>query len=134
MCSPVLLCVDYSQQLLQVRKTNLEKMGFTVVTATSVTAALVLLEEMPIDAVVIEYSWEGMDSGAVAFHLKRRHPRLPIILLSAYSDVPQRILSLVDDCIMKNESPRIAQVVEKLAVSDRRPAGAQQLKSYHATA
>ncbi len=135
MRSPLLLCVDHSSQFLEVRKTRLEKLGLSVVTATSVPGALAILEKMPIDAVVMDYGGEGIDSQAVAFHIRRRFPRQPIILLSAYSEIPQRILSLVDDCIMKTESPeRIAQVVQKLAGSDTQLKSTEKVKSYRATA
>ncbi|MGA2990860.1 MAG: hypothetical protein ABSD88_10345, partial [Candidatus Korobacteraceae bacterium] len=47
-------------------------------------------------AVLLEYKLEGMDAEAVAYQIKQRFPRLPIILLSAYSQMPERILWLVD--------------------------------------
>jgi CheY-like chemotaxis protein len=97
MRSPILLCVDDSPQLLQVRKAYFEHLGFSVVTATSVPTALAVLEKMAIDAVRMDYKPEGRDSEAVAFHIKHRFPQQPIILLSAFSEMPQRILWLVDE-------------------------------------
>jgi hypothetical protein len=46
-----------------------------------------------------------MDMEAIAWHTKRRFPNLPIILLSAYSEMPERILWLVDEYVMKSELP-----------------------------
>jgi CheY-like chemotaxis protein len=55
-----------------------------------------------------------MDAEAVACHIKQRFPNLPIILLSAYSEMLERILWLVREyVIMKSELPeRLAPIVE----------------------
>jgi len=37
--------------------------------------------------------------------IKQRFPNLPIILLSAYSEIPERILWLLDESVMKGELP-----------------------------
>ena len=54
-------------------------------------------EETPVAVVLLEYKLEGMDAEAMACHIKQRFPHLPIVLFSAYSQVPERILWLVDD-------------------------------------
>jgi hypothetical protein len=55
-----------------------------------------------------------MDVEAVAFHIKQRFPNLPIILLSAYCDMPERILWLVDEYVMKSELPeRLVPVIDR---------------------
>jgi two-component SAPR family response regulator len=63
------------------------------------------LEQMSVDAVFLEYRQEGMDAEAVAYQIKQRFPNLPIILLSAYTDMPERTLWLVDEYVMKSEMP-----------------------------
>ncbi len=68
MHSPVLLCVDDRPQMLQVRKANLERLGYFVMTATSVQAAIAALQNTPVAAVLVEYKSEGMDAEAVAYH------------------------------------------------------------------
>jgi CheY-like chemotaxis protein len=136
MCSPVLLCIDDRSQLLQIRKANLEPLGFSVVTATSASTAIAALEKTDIDAVLIDYKSEGMDSEAVAFHIKQRFPQQPIILLSAYSEIPERILWLVDEYVMRSEPPeRLAQVVENVTRARRkRVALAEEIMGYRAAA
>ena len=65
-------------------------------------------------AVLLEYKLEGMDVEAVACHIKQRFPNLPIILLSAYSEMPERILWLVDEFVMKSELPeRLVPIIER---------------------
>lgn len=90
MCSLV-LCVDDRSQLLQIRKANLERLGFSVVTAANTITAIAALQKMPV-AAVLEYKLEGPDAEAIAFYIKQRFPNKPIVLLSAYSDMPERVL------------------------------------------
>jgi DNA-binding NtrC family response regulator len=112
---PVLLCIDDRAQLLHVRKANLERLGFAVVTATSVPTALAVLEQTDVAAVLLDYKLEGLDAEAVAFYVKQRFPKKPVLLLSAYSDMPEGILWLVDEYIMKSEPlERLAEAVERV--------------------
>jgi DNA-binding NtrC family response regulator len=115
---PVLLYIDDRLELLRIRKTNLERLGFAVLTATSAPTAIAALEKMEVAAVVLDYKLEGLDAEAVAFHIKQRFPKKPVLLLSAYSDMPQRILWLVDEYVMKSEPlERLVEIVERLTDS-----------------
>jgi hypothetical protein len=40
--------------------------------------------------VLLEYKSEGIDAETVAFQIKQRFSNPPIVLLSAYSDMPER--------------------------------------------
>jgi two-component SAPR family response regulator len=56
-----------------------------------------------------------MDVEAVACHIKKRFPELPIILLSAYCEMPARIPWLADDYIVKGETPeRLVPILERV--------------------
>jgi CheY-like chemotaxis protein len=99
------LCIDDNPQLLQLRKAALESYGYGVEIASNGAAALDTLKKVSVAAVLVEYKLEGMDAEAVAFHIKQRFPSVPVILLSAYSEVPERILWLVDEYVMKSELP-----------------------------
>jgi CheY-like chemotaxis protein len=78
-----------------------------------------------VTAVLLEYKQEGMDAEAVASHIKQRFPNLPIILLSAYSEMPERILWLVDDYVMKSELPeRLVPIIER--AHERAPCSAER--------
>jgi CheY-like chemotaxis protein len=112
--SPTVLYIDDLPQALELRKETLESHGYRVKIASSSYAALKMLEETPVAAVLLEYKTEGMDAEAVACHIKQRFPTLPIILLSAYAEVPERILWLVDDYVMKSELPeRLVPIIER---------------------
>jgi two-component system, NtrC family, response regulator AtoC len=114
MDSPAVLCVDDRSQLLDLRKAALESHGYRVHIASSSYTAMKILEEKPVTAVLLEYKLEGMDAEAVACHIKQRLPNLPIILLSAYAEMPERILWLVDDYVMKSELPEgLVRIIDR---------------------
>jgi CheY-like chemotaxis protein len=100
---PTLLCIDDIPQALELRKATLESHGYCVKIASSGYSAMKMLEKVSVAAVLLEYKHEGMDAEAVAYHIKQQFPTLPIILLSAYSELPERILRLVDEYVMKSE-------------------------------
>ncbi len=103
MGSTTLLCIDDLPQMLELRKATLESQGYSVKLASNGFDAIRTLEETSVAAVLLEYKPEGMDAEAIACHIKQRFPNLPIILLSAYFEMPERILWLVDDFVMRSE-------------------------------
>ena len=114
MDSPTLLCIDDLADALKVRKAILESYGYSVKVASSGHEAMKMLEKIPVAAVLLEYKQEGLDAEAVACHIKQKFPSLPIILLSAYSEMPERILWLVDEYVMKSELPeRLVPILER---------------------
>jgi CheY-like chemotaxis protein len=114
MDSPLVLCIDDRPPVLELRKATLESHGYRVKIASSGHTAMTLLEDAPVAAVLLEYKQEGMDAEAVACHIKQRFPSLPIILLSAYSEIPERILWLVDEYVMRSELPEgLVRIIER---------------------
>jgi CheY-like chemotaxis protein len=120
MASATVLYIDDSPQVLRLRKAALESYGYCVEIASSGEAAINMLRESPVAAVLQEYKLEGMDTEAVAYRIKQRFPGLPIILVSAYSEIPERTLGLVDDYVMKGELPDgVARVIQRALHSAR---------------
>jgi two-component system, NtrC family, response regulator GlrR len=112
---PIVLCIDDRPEQLEIRKAVLEARGFRVETVTSGFAAMKMLEKKPVNAVLLEYKEEVMDAEALAFQINQRFPNLPIILLSAYFEMPERILWLVDGYVMKSELPDgLVRVIERV--------------------
>ncbi len=125
MSPPVLLCIDDRPQLLQLRKTSIEPLGYSVFNATDASTAITILEQLAVAAVLVEYKREGIDAEAVAYQIKQRFPNQPVILLSAHSGVPERVLWLVDEYVMKGEPvERLAEAVERVTRHRRREAAA----------
>jgi CheY-like chemotaxis protein len=115
MLSAVILCIDDRLPMLDLRKATLESQGYCVKTAASGYCGLKILETTSVDVVLLEYKLEGMDAEAVAFHVKQRFPHLPIVLLSAYSDMPARILWWVDEYVMKSAPlEELVNVIERV--------------------
>jgi CheY-like chemotaxis protein len=114
MDAPTVLCIDDRPQVLELRKAALESYGYRVKIASSGYTAMKMLDEPSFAAVLLEYREEGMSAEAIACHIRQRFPNLPIILLSAYSEMPQRILWLVDEYVLQSEmSEGLVQVVER---------------------
>ncbi len=122
MAFATVLCIDDNPRLLELRKATLEPYGYHVEIASSGHAAIKMLEKASVAAVLLEYKLEGIDAEAVACHIKQRFPNLPIIVLSAYSEIPERILWLADEYVMKSELPeglvRIIQRTTRSAKTD----------------
>jgi CheY-like chemotaxis protein len=100
---PNLLYVDDQLAALELHRSILEAHGYSILTATTVHDALQILHREPIAAVLVEYKSEGMDGEAVAVRVKQQFPKVPVVLLSAYSELPGRLLWLVDEYVMKSE-------------------------------
>ena len=100
----MLLCVDDEPLGLEVRKAVLQRLGYTVLTASSGHEALATFAANPVTAVVLDYSMPEMNGGQVAAELKRLKPELKIMMLSGDLDLPNEITNLVDVCGVKGMS------------------------------
>ncbi len=101
----VLLCVDDEPLGLEVRKVMLQRQGYEVLTATSGREALRLFSANPVSAVILDYSMPEMNGCQVAAELKRLNPKVKILLLSAYLDLPEEVSKYVDARAVKATSP-----------------------------
>jgi CheY-like chemotaxis protein len=81
---------------LLVYKAVFETLGFRVLTATKGSQGLKMVGSNRIDAVVTDFEMPEMDGGVVATSIKNSHPRIPVIMFSGSSGVPNRIKQLVD--------------------------------------
>lgn len=103
----MVLCVDDEPVGLRVRKLLLEHAGFQVLTALSGREGLELFSQHTICAVVLDFAMPEMNGGQVAAEMKRRNPSVPILMLSAYVDLPEEALNHVDARALKGESPLV---------------------------
>jgi response regulator RpfG family c-di-GMP phosphodiesterase len=86
------LFIDDRPLLLELRKSSLASRGACIATARNGYDAMKLLEQTSVDAIFLEYKQEGMDSEAVAYQIKQCFPHLPIIMITAYTDIPARAM------------------------------------------
>jgi CheY-like chemotaxis protein len=101
--SHLVLCVDDELVGLRVRQIILERAGYQVLTAADGASGLELFAAHPVDAVVLDYAMPGMHGGQVAQKMRQTKPKVPILLLSAYLDLPADVTSLADLYMTKGE-------------------------------
>jgi len=101
----MILCIDDEPVGLEVRKFLLEHAGYKVLTALSGREGLEIFSTNSVQAVVLDYAMPEMNGGEVAQEMKRRNSKVPILMLSAYVDLPDDALKHVDARALKGESP-----------------------------
>ena len=101
--SPLILCVDDEAVGLRVRQILLERAGYKVLTAIDGASGLELFTAHPVDVVVLDYAMPGMHGGQVAQKMRQTKPSVPILLLSAYLDLPAEVTSMADLYMTKGE-------------------------------
>jgi CheY-like chemotaxis protein len=109
---PTILCIDDEALGLQIRKAVLERAGYHVLTAIDGAAGLALFRKESVDGVVLDYYMPEMDGGTVAETMRRERPGIPIMLLSAYINLPTEVVRLADITLLKGEGP--LELLEKL--------------------
>ena len=102
---PLILCIDDEALGLQIRKAVLEREGYRVLTALDGSSGLNLFSGEPVEGVILDYFMPGMDGGQVAFAMRKQRPEVPILLLSAYVNLPQDVVTMVDFTVLKGEGP-----------------------------
>jgi len=98
---PRLLCIDDEVIGLKVRRAVLERAGYEVVTAPDGRTGIELFAEQLFDGVVVDFLLPDADGGQVASQLRQIRPEVPVMLLSAYPNLPEEVLQRVDCSVMK---------------------------------
>jgi CheY-like chemotaxis protein len=115
----LVLCVDDETIGLEVRKMLLERAGYRVLTALDGQSGLDLFAREPIDVVVLDFAMPGMSGGEVAQSMRQLKPHIPILMLSAYTSLPQEVSQHVDLCMTKGEgAPALLRKLGSLVAQD----------------
>lgn len=116
-----ILVVDDEPSIVTLLQFNLEKAGYTVMTASDGNAALrTAMEEQP-DLIVLDLMLPGMDGMDVCKTLRQEKINIPILMLTARDDEFDKVLGLelgADDYLTKPFSPR--EVVARVKAILRR--------------
>jgi DNA-binding response OmpR family regulator len=112
-----ILCVDDEENQLVLRKLLLENAGYRVLTADSFRSALAIVALHAIDLAIVDYWMTGGNGVQLAGELKRRKENLPIVILSAYSELPGETIGIADAWITKGGASQtlLAKIEELLA-------------------
>ncbi|MEP6954979.1 MAG: response regulator transcription factor [Solirubrobacteraceae bacterium] len=101
---PRLLVVEDDANLLRALRRGLELEGYAVDVAETGPTALAAATAAPYDAVVLDVMLPGIDGFEVCGTLRRRGRRMPVLMLTALTDVSDRIRGLdhgADDYLVK---------------------------------
>lgn len=112
-----ILCVDDEAIPLTLRKSVLEKFGYAVITASSATQALEMLDSQSVDLVLTDLLMPGCSGTELAREIKQRKPQVPVVLLSGVNEVPEDA-DCADLFLSKVEGPvamceKIAEILKK---------------------
>ena len=103
----LILCIDDEALGLQIRKAVLERAGYRVLTAMDGSTGLSLFAQESVDAVVLDYAMPTMSGTDVAKEMRRMRNDVPILLLSAYVNLPPEVVAVVDLTILKGDGPEV---------------------------
>jgi CheY-like chemotaxis protein len=116
-----LLCVDDEPAINTLHKILFEIHGYRVILASSGPEALRVLENETVDLVILDYKMPEMTGLELATAIRSKYADMPMVMESAYIDLPPRVLEQVDRYLTKGESPqKILEIVRSLLA--RRPA------------
>ncbi len=101
--SPTFLCVDDEPSVLAMEKALLESAGFRALGASCGRDALAIFNSENIDVVIMDYWLPGMNGMRVAKVMKELKPDVPILFLSAFSELPGETAGLAQGWIRKGE-------------------------------
>lgn len=102
-----LLCIDDEPSIGALHKLLFELHGYRVLVANSGPEGLRLLEDEHVDLVVLDYRMPEMLGDKVAEIIRSGHPEIPILMESAYTDLPESALKHVDAYLIKGQSSEI---------------------------
>lgn len=75
--------VDDEPAISSLMKVFLERDGHSVQTASNGQEALLLLEQQSFDLVTTDYSMSGMKGDLLAAAIKKRLPKMPVLMISS---------------------------------------------------
>jgi len=127
-----ILLVDDDKGLLQLLKIRLGAMGFTVTTCPSGEDALVEARRQSFDLAITDLRLTGLDGLALMEELRRIHPDLPVVILTAHGSIPSAVEAMQKGAYGYLTKPfddkELAVHVEKALAQQRMTREIQRLK------
>jgi DNA-binding response OmpR family regulator len=126
-----ILVVDHDTHELLAMGTLLGLIGYHVEEADSLHKALMLLEAMPCDLLLLDPAMPGTDGGQLMRRARRMHPGLPIIVLTAHPTVESAITAVkvgATDYVLKPfDIENLANIIAQALQHHAQEANRQQL-------
>ena len=101
---PRVLCVDDSQEMLEICESLLKACGYQVFTASCGEEALELLERRSVDCCIVENAMPGMSGIDLARRIKSFAAGILVVIYSGTLRGNERF-PFVDACLYKGEGP-----------------------------
>ncbi len=101
---PKILVVEDEKNLRLLYKHDLEQEGYAVVTAANAVEGLRALETEAPDLVILDIRMPGMDGLEAMGRILEKHPKIPVVLNSAYSSYKDNFLSWAADAYVVKSS------------------------------
>jgi two-component system, NtrC family, response regulator AtoC len=117
-CAARILVVEDMQSFRALIRSYLEDAGYRVTCVAGGIEALVALEQERFDLVLSDLVMIGMDGMALLNQVRRRHPQLPFVLVTAHGSIDNAVAAMkngADDYLQKPFRHReLVTVVERL--------------------
>jgi DNA-binding response OmpR family regulator len=102
-----ILCVDDEPNILALRSALLGMAGYKVHVAKDGRTALEIFRNEPIDLVVLDYDMPGMTGDNVAKEMRHLRKDVPLLLVTAFHDLPATCTSIFDATVVKGDAPTV---------------------------
>ena len=99
-----LLIVDDEERFLTTTKTLMEKRGIPTRIAASGEEALRIIDESPVDVVILDVKMPGMDGEETLRRMKQKYPLIEVIMLTGHGSVDSAVVGLkmgANDYVLK---------------------------------
>jgi CheY-like chemotaxis protein len=104
--SKFILSVDDEPVILATRQEILRRAGYRVFSAANGNDALTFFNSQFVDLVLLDYRMPEFDGGAIAQEMKKRKPKVPVIVVSAYIHDLESV-SCADCFVVKGGNPAV---------------------------
>jgi CheY-like chemotaxis protein/predicted DNA-binding transcriptional regulator AlpA len=101
--APLVLCIEENGPGLNFRKSFLETKGYRVLATGDSREGVALFEKNPVSLVILSCGACELDGEVLARMLKRRNPKVPIVMCSGAEELPQRVRQLADRVVTSTQ-------------------------------
>ena len=122
-----ILVVEDDDDLRSVIAEILAEGGYTVVCAADAAGALDVLGDDEFSLVLSDINMDGMDGQQLLRRVKRMHPELPVVLMTAFGSVEQAVQAIRDGANDYIEKPFLSETLLEAVARYARRTGAGDL-------